>query len=241
MMRDRRYRQVEKAIHKMDRNLNLSENLMKYTREEILRTLDLAVLKPNASSGDVIAAARTVEELDMASVCVAPCNVALAKRNTHRVCSVAGFPHGDTTPHAKRREIQEAIDHGAVEIDMVINVDRFLDGTYPVKELRYLGEVRERGVKSKAILEVCYLDLDEIAVLCDLCVNYEINWVKTSTGFGPGGATPEAVQVMVKEVNGRAQVKAAGGIKTYTQACHYLNLGCTRLGVGAASYEGLLP
>lgn len=215
---------------------------MNYTREQILRTLDLAVLKPEAASGDVIAAARTVEELGMASICVAPCNVALAKRYTPRVCSVVGFPHGNTTPRVKRLETHEAIDNGAVEIDMVLNIGRFLDGTYPAKELRYLGEeVHSRGMKAKAILETCYLNEGEIAVLCDLCVHHGIDWVKTSTGFGSGGATPEAVQVMVNAVQGKAQVKASGGIKTYAQACCYLNLGCTRLGVGFTSYEGLLP
>jgi deoxyribose-phosphate aldolase len=190
----------------------------------------------------VIAAARAVKELGMASICVAPCNVALAKRYTPNVCSVVGFPHGNTTPRIKRHEIEEAIDNGAVEIDMVVNFGCFLDGMYPAKELRYLGEeCMTRGMMSKAILEVGYLNAGEIAVLCELCVNYGIDWVKTSTGYGPSGATPEAVRVMVKAVQGKAQVKASGGIKTYAQACLYLNLGCTRLGVGFTSYEGLLP
>ena len=212
---------------------------MTYTREQILRTLDLAVLKPDTSSGEVIAAARAVNELNMASVCVAPCNVALAKHYTHRVSAVVGFPHGTSTPKGKQHEIHEAIENGATEIDMVVNVGRYIDETYPVRELYYLGKVYDYGVRSKAILEVCYLNPGEIAALCGLCVDYGIDWVKTSTGFGPGGATSKAVETMLAAVRGKAQVKAAGGIRTYADACRYLDLGCTRLGV--SNYEKVLP
>ena len=97
------------------------------------------------------------------------------------------------------------------------------------------------NVKVKAILETCYYQPRQITDACNLCLDARVDWVKTSTGFGPGGATPWAVQLMVEAVKGAAQVKASGGIKTYEDACLYLALGCTRLGVGATNYKGLLP
>jgi deoxyribose-phosphate aldolase len=223
---------------------------MNYTREEILRTLDLAVLKPTASTGDVIAAAKTVRELGMASVCVAPANVKMARQHTDRVCSVIGFPHGNTLPADKMQEAINACENGARELDVVVNYGRLLEGACGNEEdpepdwlgLELVMDVAENyGARVKAILETCYLSPEEIAFACQLCVLVGVDWVKTSTGFGPGGATPEAVKIMVKAVQKKAQVKAAGGIKTYADACRYLDLGCTRLGVGAASYEGLLP
>ena len=106
-----------------------SSTPMSYTREQIAAALDLAVLKPTATTGDVIAAARLVKEEGIASICVAPCNVRLAKQYTDRVCAVIGFPHGNTTPEVKQYEARQAIDNGAVELDVVCNYGRFLDGT----------------------------------------------------------------------------------------------------------------
>ena len=91
----------------------------------------------------------------------------------------------------------------------------------------------------KAILEVCHYTPDQIFQACRLCVAAGVDFVKTSTGFGPGGATPEAVKTMLEAVDGEAQVKASGGIKTYADAARYLDLGCTRL--GASTYRELLP
>jgi deoxyribose-phosphate aldolase len=101
---------------------------MSYTKEQIAAALDPAVLKPTAATGDVIATARQVQDDGIASLCVAPCNVRLAKRYTDRVCVVIGFPHGNTTPEVKEYEARQAIAHGAIELDVVCNVGRFLDG-----------------------------------------------------------------------------------------------------------------
>jgi len=213
---------------------------MKYTRQQIAKALDLAVLKPDAPSGKVVEAARLVAEEGIATICIAPCNVRLAKQYTNRVCAVIGFPHSNTTFCAKEFEAREAIDNGAVELDMVVNYGRFLDGTYPQRELiGVVGAAHRQNVLVKAILETCYLDAGEIETLCEICVGEGVDFVKTSTGFGPGGATPEAVAVMLEAVAGKAQVKASGGIKTYADAARYLDLGCTRL--GSSVYRELLP
>jgi deoxyribose-phosphate aldolase len=213
-------------------------------REQIVAALDIAVLKPDARLEDVTAAARVVEDMGAASLCVASYNVAVAKSITPRVCSVIGFPHGNTSPEIKFQEARAAIEDGATELDVVINYGRFLEGR-EIAVVQELGRIvqlaRRLNVKVKAVLETGYYQPRQITEACGLCLDAQVDWVKTSTGFGPGGATPWAVQLMVEAVKGAAQVKASGGIKTYEDACLYLALGCTRLGVGVASYKGLLP
>ncbi len=223
---------------------------MSYTKEQISAALDLAVLKPTAATGDVIAAARLVKEENLAALCVAPCNVRLARQYTDRVCAVIGFPHGTTTPEVKQYEARQAIVNGATELDVVCNYSYFLDGTCsldepPFDRLGIGGVVRvahRQGVLVKAILETYRLDESQIMQLCEMCVREGVDFVKTSTGFGPGGATPEAVRIMrrtIEELGSRVQIKASGGIKTYADACLYLRLGCTR--IGASVYRELLP
>jgi len=213
---------------------------MNYTKEQIATALDLAVLQPTATTKDVIRAAKLVQKEGLASVCVAPCNVRLAKRYTDRVCAVIGFPHGNTLSEVKDYEARKAIAHGAIELDVVTNFGRFLDGR---NDREWFGidilYAHERGILVKAILETCYLTVPQIVNFCEVCVRHHVDFVKTSTGFGPGGATVEAVQAMVQAVGGRAGVKASGGIKTYADAARYLDLGCTRL--GASRYWELLP
>lgn len=201
----------------------------------IANALDLAVLQPNARSGDVLDAACVVEEYNLASVCVAPCNVRLARLHTKRVCAVIGFPHGNSLSIVKYMEARRAIDCGACELDVVINFGRFLDGNIEVLTPELCGIVNHAhsvGMKVKAILETCYYTPEQIWIACEHCVEAKVDWVKTSTGFATGGATPEAVKIMLEAVAGRAQVKASGGIKTRKDALMYLNLGCTRLGAG---------
>jgi deoxyribose-phosphate aldolase len=215
---------------------------MSYTREQIAAALDLAVLKPTATDRDVIRAARLVRKEGIASICVAPSNVWLAKRYTDRVCAVIGFPHGNTLPAVKLLEAGLAIGHGASELDVVINYGHLLAGKPKIvhEELILLVHLfKPMGIPIKAVLETCHYRPDQIRDACKLCVNCGVDFVKTSTGFGPSGATSEAIRVMVQAVSGRAQVKASGGIKTYADAARYLDLGCTRL--GASTYRELLP
>lgn len=213
---------------------------MTYTKQQIAAALDLAVLKPTATRRDVAAAATLVQQENIASVCVAPCNVKLAKRYTDRVCAVIGFPHGNTTPDVKQYEARQAIAHGAIELDVVCNYGRFINGKSPDDWLGIgVGYAHDRGVLVKAILEVSCLTLSEIINLSEVCIRERVDFLKTSTGFGPGGATPEAVRAMVTRAAGRVGVKASGGIRTHADAALYLDLGCARL--GSSCYWELLP
>lgn len=219
---------------------------MMYTKEQIAAALDLAVLQPRATVEDVCIAAALVAKENIRSLCVAPCNIIYARRLTKRVVAVIGFPHGNTMPAVKLYEATHAIQCGAIELDVVINYARLLEGDFqPVRNelLDIVGRARMSGVVVKAILETCYYSQHQIQDACKLCVDCGVDFVKTSTGFSQGlhagGATPEAVRLMLEAVGNRAQVKASGGIKTYADACRYLDLGCIR--IGSSHYWELLP
>ena len=209
--------------------------------DRIKRATDLAVLHPTATADDVFRACEIVERDGCASVCVAPAHVAYAKRFTDRVCSVIGFPHGNTFPNVKWKEATLAMERGATELDMVINYGQFLAGrsTLVRRELKDIVRTAHKGgVKVKAILECCYYTPEQIRDACELCCQYEVDWVKTSTGFGSSGASVAAVQAMLDVCGGRCQVKASGGITAET-AIGYLSMGCTRIGMGLKSFEAL--
>jgi len=215
---------------------------MSYTKEQIAAALDLAVLKPTATSADVRAACALAVARKIKTVCVAPVWVPMASDLYGNICAVIAFPHGNTLPEAKYAEAVAAMDCGAKELDVVVNYGRFLDGGRQDTFWEIANVVkaaRPRGVLVKALLETCFYTPDQIHKACRLCVESGVDFVKTSTGFGPGGATPEAVKIMREAVDGKAGVKASGGIKTYADAALYLDLGCTRL--GASAYRGLLP
>jgi deoxyribose-phosphate aldolase len=215
---------------------------MSYTREQIAAALDLAVLKPTATAADVRAACALAVACKIKAVCVAPVWVPMASGLYDNICAVIAFPHGNTLPEAKYAEAVAAMDCGAKELDVVVHYGRFLDSGHHDAFWDIAGIVKAahpRGVLVKAILEVSHYTPDQIHEACRLCVAAGVDFVKTSTGFGPGGATPEAVRTMLEAVDGEAQVKASGGIKTYADAARYLDLGCTRL--GASTYRELLP
>jgi len=212
-----------------------------YTREQIADALDLAVLKPTATAADVRAACALAVARKIKSVCVAPAWVPMASDLYSNVCAVIAFPHGNTLPEAKYAEAPAAMECGAKELDVVVNYGQLLDGRHEAlwDIAGIVKAAHPRGVLVKAILETCYYTPGQIHEACLLCIKSGVDFVKTSTGFGPGGATPEAVKTMLEAVDGEAQVKASGGIKTYADAARYLDLGCTRL--GASTYRELLP
>jgi len=215
---------------------------MSYTKEQIAAALDLAVLKPTATAADMRAACALAVARKIKSVCVAPAWVPMASDLYSNVCAVVAFPHGNTLPEAKYAEAVAAMDCGAKELDVVVNYGRFLDGGKP-DTFSEIGQIvkaaKPRGVLVKALLETCYYQPDQLRRACRLCVESGVDFVKTSTGFAESGAEGEAVKIMVDAVDGKAQVKASGGIKTYSTAAYFLDLGCTR--IGASTYLGLLP
>ncbi len=216
-----------------------------YTVKEVAETIDHAVLKPVQTEQDVIKNAAMCIKRGVKSMCVRPCDVALAakqlKGSSVDVSVVVGFPHGSNCAEAKAFESRLAIQDGAKEIDMVMNIGQFLAGNYATvqKDIEaVVAEAKKAKVLVKVIMETCYLSKEQIAKACTIAEAAGADFVKTSTGFGDGPATPEAIEIMVKTVGKTMGVKASGGIRNWETAVGYLNQGCTRLGV--ASTEAVL-
>ena len=208
----------------------------------VARRLDHAVLKPTATVRDLEEAAAMCGARGVGCLCVRPVDVAAAVRlvagSDVAVASVVGFPHGGHRPEVKAEESRLAIDDGARELDMVMQIGRFLSGEHDLvrRDIEaVVAEAKPRGVLVKVILETCHLSPVGIAEACRIAEEAGADFVKTSTGFAAGGATPEAVAVMLRTVGGRLGVKASGGIRSWHDAVRYLAMGCTRLGVGAAA------
>ena len=218
-----------------------------FTRDQVAATIDHAVLKPFATDQDIVDNAKMCAQRKVASMCVRPTDVALAAKELKDsgvdVSMVVGFPHGSNRTEVKTLEAKLAIEDGAVELDMVMNVGKFLSGDYDFvqKDIEaVVAEAKKSNVLVKVIQETCYLSAEQVAKACKLCEAAGADFVKTSTGFGvtsggPTGATPEAVRIMLDTVGGRLQVKASGGIRSWDDAVGYLEMGCTRLGVGDAA------
>ena len=215
---------------------------MPLTAAAVARALDHAVLRPEYTSGDLAAHAAMCVDRGVGCICVRPCDVAAAARlvagSPVAVASVIGFPHGSHRPETKALEARLALADGARELDMVMNIGRFLSGDHAsVRDdiAAVVAEAKPRGGLVKVILETCFLSPDQIATACRLAEQAGADFVKTSTGYGTDGATPEAVRIMLDAVGGRLGVKASGGIRTWSDAVMYLDMGCTRLGVGDAA------
>ena len=211
-----------------------------YTREQVAKTIDHAVLKPFATDQDVIDGCKMCDKFQVASCCVRPSDVPLAvetlKDSSVMVSVVVGFPHGSNTSQVKALEAKTAFEAGAVEADMVMNVGKFLSGdlAYVQTDIEaVVAEAKKAGAKVKVIQETCYLSLEQVATACQICEKAGADFVKTSTGFGDGPATPEVIDVMIKTVGKTLGVKASGGVRTWDTAVGYLDQGCTRLGVGS--------
>jgi len=214
----------------------------KWTRDQIAATIDHAVLSPDATDLDVIEQCKLGRELGVASVCVRPTDVPLAaaalKGSTTVVSAVVAFPHGAAQPETKAKEARLCIADGARELDMVLNIGKLRSGEddwvrHDIEAV--VEEARPHGVLVKVILEVCFLTDEEIVRGCRLAQVAGADFVKSSTGFGTGGATPEAIALMVATVGETMRVKASGGIRTYADAVRYLNLGCARIGASSGT------
>ncbi|MBN1766442.1 MAG: deoxyribose-phosphate aldolase [Sedimentisphaerales bacterium] len=211
-----------------------------WTRKQVAQTIDHSALKPFLTDNDIIAACELAKKYQVATVCVRPTDVPLAQKilagSPVKCCAVIGFPHGSNRPEVKALEAQLAISDGAAELDMVMNIGKFLSGDYDhvQKDIEAVVNVaRPHHVCVKVILEICNLSLEQVARASEICRAAGADYVKTSTGFGHGPATPEAVEVMMKTVGHTMRVKAAGGVRTYESAVLYLDLGCKRLGATA--------
>jgi deoxyribose-phosphate aldolase len=216
---------------------------MSYTKEQIADVLDFAVLNPSVGNVQVAHAGDACDRHKIKGFCVASTNVYTASIYHCNVASVIGFPHGNVSPRAKLAEAVQAVNDGAKELDVVVNYGRFNTGDIGIikEELeRICTFAHHRDVIVKAILETGTMSLGVIALACEECIEAEVDYVKTSTGFGPGGATVVIVQAMLNLVEGTGiKVKASGGIRCYNDVARFLDIGVSR--IGASRYQELLP
>ena len=200
--------------------------------------IDHTILKATASGTDVQKLCEEAIEHEFYSVCVNGCYVADAKHLLQgtdvKIAAVVGFPLGAMTTAAKVFEAKEAVENGASEIDMVINVAKLKDGEFEFveNEIRQIKEAIGDNVL-KVIIETCYLTDEEKVKACELSLVAKADFVKTSTGFGTGGATYEDVKLMKSVVGDNAKVKASGGVRDKETAQKYVNLGAERLGTSS--------
>ncbi|WP_461828708.1 deoxyribose-phosphate aldolase [Aquifex sp.] len=202
-------------------------------KANIAKLIDNAALKPFLTEEQVVKVAMDSEELGIYAICVNPYHVRLVSENTNRikVCSVVGFPLGLNKTSVKLMECEEALGDGAEELDVVINISALKSGHYDyvLKELKELRKITE-GYILKIIIETCYLTEEEKVKATELCVEAGADFVKTSTGFGDGGATLEDVKLLRKVTRGRIKIKASGGIKTLQEALTFIEAGAERIG-----------
>lgn len=197
--------------------------------------IDHTILKANAVEADIRQLCFEAREHQFFSVCVnsawVPCARTLLAGSPVKVCAVVGFPLGAMAPAAKVYEAKQAVADGADEIDMVINVGWLKDGKADAvrEEIRAIKQAIGTRVL-KVIIETCYLSDAEKILACTLSVEAGADYVKTSTGFGTGGATVEDVRLMLDTVKGKALVKASGGVRDAEAATRYVDMGVMRLG-----------
>lgn len=207
--------------------------------------IDHTLLKPDASQEQIKTLIEEAKKYDFASVCVNPTWVNFAaqalKATDVKVCTVIGFPLGANTPELKAFETSDAIQNGANEIDMVINIGALKSRNFDLveRDIRAVVEAA-KGTLVKVIIETCLLTDDEKVKACQIAQKAGADFVKTSTGFSTGGATVADVALMRKTVGPDMGVKASGGARSYEDALAFIKAGATRIGAssGVAIMEG---
>ncbi len=212
------------------------------TLEQFAKTIDHSLLQPQLTEAEVIAGCEMAARYHVASVCVKPYHVKLAKRllaeSDVLVSTVVGFPHGSSTTETKIAEARQALEEGAVELDMVINYGELRSGhlDYVRDEVKAICDLaHSRDAKVKVIFENAYLTDEQKIAACKLCDEAGADWVKTSTGFAPTGATIADIKLMRANVSDRVQVKAAHGVRTLAAALEMIDAGATRIGATATA------
>lgn len=213
----------------------------------IMTHCDHTALKQTTTWADIEKLSKEAIEYNTASICIPPCYVKRAKEHFGdelKICTVIGFPNGNTDTDTKVFEASKAIENGADEIDMVINIGMLKAYDYDgvkneIKKLSCLcHDLRpdDKQIVLKVIIETCLLTDDEIAIMCKLCAEAKADYIKTSTGFSTTGATKHNVKLMAETIkkNGyNLKIKAAGGIKNISDAKDYIKLGADRLGTSS--------
>jgi len=212
------------------------------TYEQVAQMIDHSLLRPELTPAEVLAGCELAERYEVASVCVKPCDVELAAKalqgSSVKVGTVVGFPHGSSATATKVFEAKLAMEQGAVELDMVINIGRLRGGEaeYVLEDIQAVVEVAKMGgALVKVILENAYLSNEQKVLGCQLSELAGADFVKTSTGFAPSGATLEDLQLMREVVSPQVQVKAAGGVRTLDALLEVMRVGATRVGTTATA------
>ena len=217
------------------------------TNTSVISKIDHTLLKPEATRADIITLAEEAKQYKFASVCVNPFWVSTAaevlKGTEVKVCTVIGFPLGASASEVKAFEVKKAIEDGATEVDMVINVGALKAGELEIvtNDMVQVVEAAKGKALVKVILETCLLTPEEIVTACKCAVKAGADYVKTSTGFSTGGATVEAVKLMAETVGPNIGVKASGGVRSLEDAQAMIANGATRLGssAGVAIAKGM--
>lgn len=200
----------------------------------IYEHIDYTLLKATANHDDIYNLCEEARENDCASVCIPSCYVPFVYDHCPavRICTVVGFPLGNSSTATKVAEAVEAVNNGADEIDMVINIAHLKNGFYfAVKsEIEQVREAIGYGVTLKVIIETCELDENEIYIATRIVDDSSADYVKTSTGFGSRGASFEDVVIMNSAIKNGTKIKASGGIRTREEMMKYIALGCDRIG-----------
>ena len=207
------------------------------TNVEILRHIDHSLLKADATWEEIKAVCEEALKYATASVCIPPCYVGCVKKAYPRlnVCTVIGFPLGYSAAEAKICEARAAMEDGADEIDMVINITDVKNGLFD-KVAGEIGAIREAvgGHVLKVIVETCYLTEEEKIKLCEIVTEQKADYIKTSTGFGAAGAALSDIALFKKHIGKDVKIKASGGVKTIANLEAFIGEGCERIGTSSA-------
>ena len=213
-----------------------------YTYLGIAKMIDHSLLKPTLTDDDLEKGCRLALAYDVASVCILPyylqrCAFLLTGSNV-KASTTIGFPHGGQKTLIKVAEAKQAIKDGGQELDVVVNISKVLseDWNYVRDDIKAVTDVtHEFDQKIKVIFENCYLNEAQKIRLCEICGELKVDWVKTSTGYGTGGAIDEDLQLMREHSPEFVQVKAAGGVRTLERLLEVRALGVTRVGATATA------
>jgi deoxyribose-phosphate aldolase len=213
-----------------------------FTYEDVAKMIDHSLLNPTLNVEDLEAGIQLALAYDVASVCILPYYMKkcaeLLSGSTVKASTTIGFPHGGHTTAIKQAEAERAIADGCEELDMVVNISKVLSGDweYVRQDIAAVVDVAHAaGQKVKVIFENCYLNDEQKIRLCEICTELNADWVKTSTGYGTGGATHEDLKLMRTNSGDQVQVKAAGGVRGLDALLAVRALGVTRCGASRTS------
>lgn len=215
---------------------------MSYRYEDLAKLIDHSLLQPMTTVEQLEQGCQLAIRYDVASVCIMPYYLKrcaeILKGTAVAPSTTIGFPHGGHTTTIKLREAEIAIAEGCLELDMVINISKAVSGDWKyvaseIQSIVQMAHAQQRKVK--VIFENCYLNDEQKKSLCRICCDCGADWVKTSTGYGTGGATIADLQLMLDHVTGGVQVKAAGGVRDLPTLLQVWRMGVTRVGSSRTS------